>query len=312
MNDQNKMSPISVLWLPPGSQHDTYQFELLFSGRVWSAVRAYNFDYFYAFEDVPSDSEGLIVVCPSKYYIDKVDWLNEQIARFKYLLWVQSGNEEITIDPSAIKHPNKKIYYTTPNPAMAHLELIDRMFGDGYAPQSEVLSEMGQEALDKPLDVYFGGQITHSRRELAVEAIKSFRDNNKDRNVELFETAGFYQGYDDPREYYKRLASAKIAPCPSGPQSVDTFRLYEALQAMAIPIADTKTPNDSEPTRYWGTLFGEAPPFGLINEWHEIDKYIVDAMQHWPANVNGMTAWWINYKRQTAYNLVADLKELIG
>src|SRR5882672_3101976 len=230
---------IPVVYLPPNSQHDQYQFELLFNHKMWLPNGSYEFAEFTSIADVSPSSQTLVLVIPSKYYEDKISEINTQIARFSSVLLVISGNEEGCFDLSRIEHPNKKIYYTTPHLSKTRMDLVDRFFGDGYPPPSSIMGGLSQQAQDKNLDVYFAGQITHKRREQAVVAMRSFEEANPEARVKIVETAGFRQG-ETPEEYYSNLASAKVAPCPSGPETNDTFRVYEALEAMAVPIVDTK------------------------------------------------------------------------
>lgn len=298
---------VNVVWLDPGDQWDQYTFELLFDNKLWHLPNRYTFKHHY--DDFPR-AEGIILVVPQKYYVDKVDWLNERLSQYEWVLYVGTGNEEGEFPLEKLTHPNKIVYYTTPHLKNTKLDLVDRFFGDGYAPQSDVLKDFTEQVMTKPLDVYFGGQITHIRRTQCIDALRLLRMQSGDLKVEYLETTGFTQGYDNPNEYYQRLASAKVAPCPSGPATQDTFRTYEALQAMAMPLVDSKTPNDLEPTNYWELLFGN-PPFPVINDdYQSLPEYSRNILAGWPANINRTTAWWLQQKRQYALNLVGDINKL--
>jgi hypothetical protein len=50
-------------------------------------------------------------------------------------------------------------------------------------------------------------------------------------------TSGFAQGIDQTR-YLEGMGSAAIAPCPPGPNTPDTFRLWEGLEAGCVPYMD--------------------------------------------------------------------------
>lgn len=298
---------INVVRLQPGEQWDQYTFELLFKNLLWYPANHYSFkiqDKFF-----PDDSDGIILIIPAKYHHQEMDWINGSVEKYRWVLFVLTGNEEAEFDISKLNHPNKKVYYTTPHLEKTQLELVDRFFGDGYAPQSEVLSEYTDIVMDKQIDAFFGGQITHIRREQVVEQMKNVDDRLK---TDLLETAGFTQGVA-PAEYYKRMANAKIIPCPSGPETPDTFRSYEALQAMALPILDTRTPHDGQATAYWQVLFGENPPIPQITDnWESLFGYSTDILEKWPYHINRAVAWWIAQKRKYAYDLIKDLDELTG
>jgi hypothetical protein len=62
-------------------------------------------------------------------------------------------------------------------------------------------------------------------------------------------TKGFTQG--DPHDlYYRQMADAKVAPAPSGPETPDSFRLFEALESGCVPIADTRVPKNNFSDNY--------------------------------------------------------------
>lgn len=293
---------LNVVWLEPGNQWDQHTFELLFSNKLW--LTPYTFRHHKDFVE----ADGIILVVPQKYYVDKIDWLNEKVKQYKWLLYIGTGNEEGEFPIDRLEHPNKVVYYTTPHLKNTTMDVVNRFFGDGFAPQSEVLGEFAQEAMDKPLDVYFGGQITHERREQFLGASKVLKCNK-----EIFTTPGFTQGYDDPKEYYKRMAKAKITPCPSGPHTPDTFRSYEALEAMSMPILDSRTPEDAQPTDYWNILFGEEPPMPVtLNDWESLNGHCLDILENWPSNINRTVAWWIGKKRQYALDFIKDIEKLTG
>lgn len=297
---------LNVVWLEPGEQWDQHTFELLFNNRLWRTP--YSFKHHKDFVE----AEGIILVVPQKYYVDKIDWLNEQVKKYKWLLYVGTGNEEGEFPIDKLEHPNKIIYYTTPHLKNTPMDVVDRFFGDGFAPQSDLLKNFSKEVLAKPLDVYFGGQITHIRRQQAVSAIKVLTQDPTYK-VELLETSGFTQGYDDPKDYYRRMASARVTPCPSGPATQDTFRSYEALQAMSLPIVDGRTPDDAEPTDYWTRLFGADPPFPVIqDDWESFPSYTREQVAQWPTNINKAVAWWIGKKRQYALDFIKDIEKLTG
>lgn len=303
---------INVVWLPPNNQWDQYTFELLFSNKMWRPNTAYEFDHHNNFDQVPKDAEGIILVVPHKYYVDQIDWLNEKISKYKWILYVGTGNEEAEFPIEKIQHPNKVVYYTTPHLKRTDMTAVDRFFGDGYAPNAESLKDYTKQVYEKPLDIYFGGQVTHERRELAMKALKHIAQNESYAKVEYLESAGFTQGYDDFHTYYEKMASAKIVICPSGPNTPDTFRSYEALEAMALPILDTKTIYDSVP-EYWSTLFGAEPPVPIIkDDWESLNGYAQGILADWHTYINRAVSWWIGKKRQYAYDLVADLNKLTG
>jgi hypothetical protein len=120
-------------------------------------------------------------------------------------------------------------------------------------------------------------------------------------------TDGFTQGMD-PDDYARLMTSTKVAPAPAGPASPDSFRLYEALQAHAVPIADDVTPG-YDSAGYWRTVFPDAP-FPILTGYEQLRGYVGDQLGCWPANANRIAAWWMRYKRQMAGWLREDLEAL--
>ncbi len=100
---------------------------------------------------------------------------------------------------------------------------------------------------------------------------------------ELVQSEGFSQGL--PRDdYMAGMLKAKYVPCPGGGVNLDSFRVYEALEAGCIPIA--------EGIEFWAKLLPDAP-FPIIDDWWHLPALMTDA--EW--NVNDVMAWWLAFKR---------------
>lgn len=135
--------------------------------------------------------------------------------------------------------------------------------------------------------------MTHDRRIELNDVLTGMSLGNK--HIEFLSTSGFTQGMEH-LEYAKKIASAKIAPAPSGAVIPDSFRLFEALEAMAIPVADQKTPS-GEIMEYWDWLFGEITPFPRVTNWGALPGIYEEIMQDWPHNMHKITAWYLMFKR---------------
>lgn len=134
-----------------------------------------------------------------------------------------------------------------------------------------------------------------------------------DMKGDYLPTAGFTQGVGEA-EYHRRMANSKVVFAPSGPESPDTFRLYEALEAGCIPIADTRVqegkPNEDFGDDYWTWLFGEEPPFPVLTDYEQLPGYTREALDNWKPLSNRVSAWWMRKKRELAYRLESDLAAL--
>ena len=98
-------------------------------------------------------------------------------------------------------------------------------------------------------------------------------------NGYIHTSSGFAEGLEQ-NEYYQKMSQAKSLPS-CGTQTVDTFRLFEALELGCVPIADNET-NDRDWTGFWEWLFEEPIPFPTINEYDDLPGYIDDCVRRYP------------------------------
>jgi hypothetical protein len=144
--------------------------------------------------------------------------LSNELNKLSRVVLFINGDENARFDVSKIKHPNIEIWIQYPH--KKHSEYNKMPIG---VPQH--LKENAPEYKEKEYDVYFGGQITHQRRVELSHVMPTL-------NNSLYgPTKGFSQG-DKPKDYYAKLASAKIAPCPSGAAVIDTFRFFESIELL--------------------------------------------------------------------------------
>jgi hypothetical protein len=61
---------------------------------------------------------------------------------------------------------------------------------------------------------------------------------------------------------------------------------------------------------FWVGLFGEEPPFPIIESYSDLPKYNDELLAGWPENANQVSAWWQRQKRQIKANLWDDVREL--
>lgn len=257
--------------------------------------------YEYNIQEVSSIPENLnfaVVVLPARAQVDYIDIFNEELKRLNSVLIFIVGDEEASFPVDKISHQNSIIYM------MSAVEKFPntRPFINGYPPQ---IRKHISDNTDKTTAFFFSGQITHERRKVFAEALRKRTDGV------LIETEGFTQGVPH-EEYYTGLAEAKVAPCPSGPKTPDTFRLYEALELGCVPIADHKTITNDSTREYWTHMFEEEPPFPVITEDTQINGYIDDTLAQYPTINNKVFSWWINYKRKLAKQIYADINKLSG
>ena len=305
---------IDVIWLSlhegtpaRGVFWDMEIVESLFTNEHWTPPHplAYTHHEVTDLDDWP-DVDGCVLVLPARYHTgtDQVAVLMKLIAGFDWCVVVLCGDEESAFPHQKLRvHDRVKVWVQTPTPEK-HAD-ADGMFGDGWPPGLRECLR-GCDPTPRPLEWFFAGQVTHNRRESCVGALKTLAGGH------LIETASFTAGLPQ-EEYWRRLVEAKVAPAPSGPETVDTFRTYEALEAGCVPIVDGITPDGANHHGYWPFVLGEDPPFPIIMDWErDLSGLIRQVVRRWPQDANECLAWWIGQKRKMALRFDAQVRELSG
>ncbi len=93
--------------------------------------------------------------------------------------------------------------------------------------------------INRPFDVFFSGHMSSKNRHDYMSSVIEFFGNlkTKDRpNLDINITRGFNVGLDG-EAYSKSMHRAKIAICPAGNCSMETFRHYEAMRSGTIIVS---------------------------------------------------------------------------
>lgn len=308
---------IPVIWATNNAESiargywDQGFIEELLSGAVWRVPGALDFEHHEVRGGTfPAlDGSGAVVIVPGRHNAERkhVIWLNAQLATLPWALLIFTGDEAAEFPWQKIEHPHCRIWAMGAR-SMAR-ENVDQPLGSGYPPgMTETMREplTAGQATRRSLNWCFAGQITHERREQCAAALRSLPEGTG----YFLGTPGFTQGIDQ-HTYWGILADAKVAPCPSGPESPDSFRLYEALEAGCIPIADAATPHGPEAS-FWTYIFGEPPPFPEVSSWEALPALMDELLAGWPANANRVFAWWQAWKRRLAWELQETIHGLSG
>lgn len=282
---------IDLLYLDPGDQWDQFILKKLFADELYRHGLTFK-----QHADYP-DSDGLVIVIPGRYWYDKTKDINKQLARYKWVLAIRTGDEEDLFDIAQVEHPNIRWWVQTPRTDRDYGEA--RLFGVGYPPH---FAQMPAKCPEADIDVFLSAQNTHTRRREAFNALQDVRVVHS-----VTPTSGFTKGLK-PEDYRDTMLSTKIAPAPSGAFSPDSFRLYEALEAHCVPIADDISPQ-YDSAGYWRKLYPDAP-FPILEDYESLPGYIDDQLKLWPANANRIAAWWMRQKRRFSEWLSEDLSEL--
>ncbi len=282
---------------------DTGMFELIPDRRWWRPVDALGY---YSQEDFHrlSPDDGAVVIIGAQHHHEPkyVERLNADLARLRWVVLVLAGDECSLFPWQDVQHPNMRLWIMTPRPQL-HADSGAFFVGEGYrADTLDLLAGCGAEAASKTLPWAFYGQVTHARRRDLATALRRLWDRLPG---DLIETPGFLQGL--PRsEYLRRMAAAKVVPCPSGPGTPDSFRFYEALEAGCVPLADAYTPEGWD--GYWQLVYGDDLPFPIVEDWRDVGDHIAQALDEWPHNAARCSAWWAAQKRRMAYRLDEDVR----
>jgi hypothetical protein len=142
----------------------------------------------------------------------------------------------------------------------------------------------------------FSGHVDKTTRPMMVEYM-SLIPNGKS----YFKKCGEYQGYAlTPIQLAYMYNDSIFVPCPWGNESIDSFRVCEALQAGSLPIVETSD--------YWSKLYGADHPLIQVDDWKHAPELISTLMQDLPTLEQKRLStynWWVKY----CDNLKRKLKE---
>lgn len=238
------------------------------------------------------DVDRAFVVIPGPQNLGHEENIYKELQKIGRLVLFITGDEESRFDISKISHPNADIWIQYPQ--KKHKKYYKLPLGTPRHIKNSV-----PQYTDKKYDVYFGGQITHSRRRQLADAIKTLS------NALFKPTEGFAQG-DRPKDYYANLASARIAPSPSGTVVIESFRFYEALEMLSLPIIDVVDPQGNV-IDYYDFIFEGKIPIKSIKNWHSLTNVVPELLNNYPQNMHDAVCWWIKYKRDLGIRIMRQI-----
>ena len=284
---------------------DTGLLERLFARQVYPIPPELEFQHALigAQDSIPQGPIGIVVV-PARHHssADDVEWINVQIGGLGGVLLILCGDEEAGFPWKQVRHENIRFWVQMPDPD--HYADMPRpvtfFFGNGWRYEwPDALDR--HRGVDRDVNWAFAGQVTNVRRKRCANGLRHARPHGV-----LVETPGFSQGLPLD-EYASLMEAAWVAPCPGGPKSVDTFRLYEALEAGAIPIIDCSDGGD----RYWDMVYPDWDEY-LVGSWDletiggEIEQVLANRY-HYGALA---ASWWQQQKRAMTQRLCWDITRL--
>ena len=253
------------------------------------------------FAELPNDISGAVVICPNNN-AGHIGRLYQDLQKLSWVMLLIVGDEDGIFPTPNVRalHSNMKVWYQYPRQGN---DTADRYMICGYPPQAQkLLPGLLAKNLSRNHAWFFSGQSQNERRHQCITQLRT--DSRGDLQV----TKGFWQGFAH-EEYYRRMVSAKIVPCPAGTSTPDTFRLAEALEAGCIPIADGRGPN-SERHDYWRQVFGGDVPFPVADSWNNLPRQISDILVGWESKARDIGEWWKSYKRNLVNAFENDIEEI--
>lgn len=257
------------------------------------------------FKSHPKDA-GAVVVLNGRMHAQDIETINSDLAKLRWVVLIITGDEEAVFPFEEIKHPLLRIWMQLPR--MNRHNDVSQKLPNGPRPKTrELLKQDGFK--EKTQDWFFAGQINHDRREQCAHELRLFQEDQTFPNGTFIPTDGFGAEAINHEDYVNHLAMTKIALCPSGIETPDTFRLYEALEAGCMPVVDAfSTRNQSH--GFWQYLFGEDPPFPILPYWSDLPALMPELLRDYPHNANKASAWWQLKKRNLYNKLIDDIKEV--
>jgi hypothetical protein len=244
-------------------------------------------------KEIPKADRGFVVI-PGHGNAGKEKEISSQLKNLDRVVLFITGDESAKFNVDKISHPNISIWVQYPH--QKH-EKYNKFF---IGPPQHLKSNLPDYPV-KEYDIYFGGQITHQRRQQLAEVMPNLP------NALYRPTEGFAQG-EQPADYYKTLSKARVVPAPAGAQVIDTFRFFEAIEMLALPVGDL-IDSKGEMTDYFNYVYPAGIPIEKVNNWNKLKEILPNLINDYPNNMHQVVCWWIKYKRDFSIEIMKDIYE---
>lgn len=247
---------------------------------------------------------GSIIVINGRMHFEEEDVtrLNNDLSLLKWVILIVTGDEESVFDQALVKHPLMKYWIQLPR-MNKHNDVF--RIPNGYRPTTREELKDVEPGTKRSIDWMFAGQVTHTRREEMASVVKT--PEMEVMNNRFFTSLEFGREVLPYHDYMLALSETKFALCPSGPESPDSFRVWEALEAGAIPIVDAWSTNNTD-DGFWPYLLGEMMPIPVVRYWTDLPELVEVLRRDYPRNANRIFAWWQLLKR----NIRVELEDSVA
>ena len=232
------------------------------------------------------------VVIPGPQNVDYEDQICEELNKIDRVVLFITGDESATFNVNKIKHNNIEVWIQYPH--RKHAQYNKLALG---VPRD--LHKNLPVNKDKVYDVFFSGQITHQRRQELATVMPDIP------NSFYNPTTGFAEGLK-PKDYYSKMVNSKIVPCPSGAMVVDSFRFYEAIEMLCLPIGD-RLDSKMQNTNFFNFLFEEDHLIKTVENWQSLPDLLPELLNNYPFQMHQIVCWWIKYKRDLFIELMRQI-----
>lgn len=232
--------------------------------------------------------ESAIIVVAGDH--DK-DVLNEFLSTLRSALVIYTSDEEARWE--IVKMPHVEVWSQYWKAGME----VDYKMLMGYP------SRLGEFKINSHLPKEYlwsyVGQVQNEFREECVKVLKTL-DGGKLQTVEFF--GGIGKGAIDYQEYLDIICKSKYVICPPGSFSVESFRLYEALECGSIPITQMRSPKHPKDFNWWKEVYPDHNLM-LIEHWNDLgaawfdDQYYKERLKY--------NDWWPVYKEKLEKKLIS-------
>jgi hypothetical protein len=255
------MNDVKIQWLTS----DENLFELDWLKFLFSDVQDH-IDIEYDYRRIDTDHNTVVICNHAVPYRAVLDELRRKGKKYVIVLL----SDENLIDPCEWLHDPNCVgcmrNYVHPN-FLTNPKVT--VFGLGYKRYFHKYLDSSKSE-NRDLLWSFAGTL-HGDRKKAIDLFKDERPNK------IHACSGF--GAADglgTKEYVEMLQESVFALCPSGQDSMDSFRIYEALEAGCIPITLENSEQFKLYPSYWNGVFrGENYiPFILGKTWEDCLKQV--------------------------------------
>jgi hypothetical protein len=242
-------------------------------------------------ETLPETDRAFVVI-PGPQNIGMEKQVSDELNKIGRVVLFVTGDEARVFDVTKLTHPNMEIWV---HYLSEHEKGVCHSLPIGTPVR---ISDFVPVYPEKIYDAFFGGQITHTRRQDVAKVMPSIRNS-------LFRPSeGFTQG-DGPKEYYEYLSSARFCPCPAGSVVVDTFRFFEAIEMLTIPVGDLRNSSGEADLFMFYAL--DTPPVPMVDSWDDLQEAIDSCMPNYHALLHHVVSWWIKYKRDISFKVMEQV-----